>query len=241
MMISAGKVLVFAVGFHILSILIGRMLFFRMPVNTGNVLQFITIFSNCGYMGYPVIGSIYGSQGIFFTSIYVVAFNLFVWTYGVMLFTGKTDWAAVKTALLNPGLIAVVLGMVLFIFSIKLPVPVAQTLQIVGSMTTPISMIVIGSMLAEIRPADLFTGTAIYYGAAVRLIVMPLIALAVLTVLGFKGIILGVCFLAVAMPAAAMSVPLAEKNNGDAIFASRTVFLSTILSVVTIPVMIWLT
>jgi predicted permease len=239
MLVDAGIILVFALIVHIASIFLGKVFFTRMPDPTGKILRFITIFSNCGFMGYPVIGCFFGQSGVFFTSIYIAVFTLFVWTYGVFIFTGKSDWRSLISALLNPGMIAVVLGMLLFLFSIKLPLPVAQTLEIVGAMNTPISMIIVGSLLADVKLGDLFSGWAIYYGALIRLLLLPLATLFILKGIGLKGMLLGVCVLAVAMPAAAMSVPLAENNQGDVFFASRIVFLTTILSVVTIPMVIW--
>lgn len=237
---QAGMVFAFAVAAHLLTILLGKLLYFRSRGETAKVLRFATIFSNCGFMGYPVAASLFGQNGVFFTAVYVAVFHLFVWTYGTFIFTGQASRDSVKRVLLTPGVLAVIAGMGLFLFAVKLPVPVAQTFQIVGSMTTPVSMILVGSMLADMRPADLFSGFSIYYGIAVRLLVIPLLTLVVLRQLGFTGIALGICVMTVAMPVAAMSVPLAEQNKGDAFFASRMVFLSTILSMATIPLVICL-
>jgi predicted permease len=240
MLAEAGVVGLFAVAAHVLTALLGKCFFFRLPDALGKVLRFTTIFSNCGFMGYPVIGGFFGAKGIFLTSVYVAVFNLFVWTYGVFIFTGKSDRAALRHAVFNPGVVAVFMGMALFLFSLKLPAPLAQTLEMVGAMNTPISMIIIGSMLADLKPGALFSGWTVYYGSVVRLLVVPFLALVILKLLGVHGVLLGVCMLTVAMPAATLSVPLAELNNGDAPFASRVVFLSTIFSIVTIPLMIWM-
>jgi malate permease and related proteins len=237
MLAEAGEVLLFAVIGHLFAILLGKLLFFRLPDATGKVLRFTTAFSNCGYMGYPVIGSFFGQRGIFLTAIYVAVFNIFVWTYGVFIFTEKADRDSLKMALLRPGVIGVFLGMLLFLFSVKLPLPVAPTLEMVGGMTTPLAMIIVGSMLAELKFADLFSGWSIYYGSAVRLVMMPLLAWGCLRILGVKGVVLGVCVLAVAMPAATMTVPLAAQNGGDALFASRLVFISTMLAMLVLPLL----
>ncbi|HYH02988.1 MAG TPA: AEC family transporter [Bacillota bacterium] len=240
MLREAGIVFVFAFAAHLLTIFLGKLLFFPISGDNGKVLRFAAIFSNCGFMGYPIAASLFGERGVFFTSVYVAVFHLFIWTYGAFIFKGKMDRDALKNALLNPGVIAVFIGMFMFLFSIKLPVALAQTLQIVGSMTTPLSMIIVGALLADIKPADLFSGFSIYYGAVVRLLVIPLLGLAVLRWFGFEGILLGVCVMTLAMPVAAMTVPLAEQNNGDTIFSSRIVFISTIFSIVTIPMVLLL-
>lgn len=237
MLAEAWKIFVFSVMAHLVTILLGKFLYCRTPDATGKVLRFATAFSNCGYMGYPVIGGFFGKHGIFLTSIYVAVFNIFAWTYGVFIFTGKADRKSLRHALLNPGVIAVFLGLFLFSLSIKLPAPVAQTLDMVGGMTTPLSMLIIGSMLANLKLVDLFSGFSIYYVSLIRLVVIPLLTLGGLRLMGIKGVMLGVCVLTVAMPVATLSAPLAEQNGGDAVFACRVVFLSTILSMFTIPLL----
>jgi predicted permease len=236
MLAEAGTVFSFSVAANLAAILIGKLLFLRMSDSTGKVLRFSAIFSNCAFMGYPIIGGFYGEHGIFLTSIYVVSFNIFVWTYGVFIFTGKADREAMKHALLNPAVVAILLGLLLFLFSVKLPMPVKLTLEMIGGMTTPLAMIIVGSMLAELKPAALFSGWSVYYGSAVRLLAMPLVTLGCLQLFGVKkGVVLGVCVLSVAMPVATLTTPLAEQNGGDALLASRLVFISTMLSMVTIP------
>jgi predicted permease len=240
MLAEAGTVLFFAVAAHLFAILLGKLLYGRMPDATGKVLRFITIFTSCGFIGYPVVGAFFGERGIFLASIYNAVCGFFVWTYGVFIFTGKTGRDAFTRALLNPGIIAVFVGMVLFLFSLKLPKPVGQTLQIVGAMTTPLAMLIVGSMLTEVRPAALFSGAAVYGGSLVRLVAIPLLALLVLKLLGVQGVTLGVCMLMVAMPAATLAAPLADQYKGDGVFASRLIFISTILSMVTIPLLMLL-
>ena len=240
MLIEVGIVFLFSAAVHFFSIFIGKIIFRRFPSEKSKVLRFITIFSNCGFMGYPVIGSVYGQQGIFYTSVYVATFTFFLWTYGVYIFSGKADRESVKNAVFNPGVILTVLGLFLFLFSIQLPAPILKAVEGIGGMTTPISMIVIGASLAEIKLVEFFGGFDLYYGVVIRLLIIPLITLLILKWLGFQGILLNVLILLVAMPAAAITVPIAEKQEGDTIFASRLVFISTILSIFTIPMIIWL-
>ena len=238
-LVIAGFVFLISLVLHAGSFFISKLIYRRFPLERQKLLRMATIFTNCGFMGYPVVGSLYGSLGIFYTSIYIVVFHLFLWTAGVGLFTGKTDLQATKKALLNPGIIAVFIGMLIFLFSIRLPSPMMGAIQLVGGMTTPLSMLIIGAMLADIRPIELFVGLELYYASFVRLLLLPLLTAGILMLLKFNGIILGVCVLAVAMPAGSLLVPLAEQYGGDTPFASRLVFLSTLLSVLTIPFIIW--
>ena len=240
MLVNAALIFGFAMAAHLGAILLGKVLFFRFPGDTGKVLRFCTVFSNCGFMGYPIIGGLFGAEGIFYTSIYVAVFTLFLWTYGVFVYTGKTDPRFLKKAFLNPGMIAVGLGLLVFLGSVKLPAPLAQALDSVGEMTTPIAMITIGAMLADIKPLDIVSGFSVYYGSFIRLLLIPVLTLFVLKAIGMTGITLGVSVIAVAMPAAALSVPLAQQNDCDAVFASRLVFMTTIFSIFTIPMIIWM-
>ena len=238
MLSTAMKLLMVSFGLHVALYFISGLFFRRHPQETRSVLRFMTIFSNSAFMGYPVLQSLYGKIGIFYASIFGVPFTIALWSLGVMLFTGEKGPQALKKALINPGVLAVVAGLVIFIGSIKLPPPLLKACELVGSTTTPLSMIVVGATLADTRLRDLFSGLAIYYGSAVRLLLVPLLVLAVLSLLGIKGMVLGICVVSMAMPAAANTAMFAEKYDGDTQLASRCIFLSTALSLLTIPLVI---
>ncbi len=236
---NAAIVLLISIIIHVFAIFISKLLFYKYQPAAQRVLRATTIFSNCGFMGFPILAGIFGTRGVFYGSFYVLTFNILIWTAGVIIFTGKRDADSWKQAL-NPAVISVVIGLILFIFSIKLPMPIYKTLEMVGSMTTPLSMIIIGSLLTEIKFSEVFSGFAIFYATIIRLLVMPLIAILILMLLGVKGLILGVPVLASAMPIAATVVVFAEKHGADALLASRAVFLSTLMSIITIPTIIGL-
>lgn len=226
------------VAVHLIAALAGWLLFLRVPENERKLFRFIAIFSNCGYMGLPVLASIFGNSGIFYGSIYVVTFNLFAWTLGVMVFTGKADRTTVKQGLTNPALIAVAIGLVLFLFSLKLPVPIYRSLEITGGMTTPLAMMVIGSMLADIHLQELFSGFVVYYISLVRLVIIPLLAAFSLKAVGVRPELVQICTASAAMPAAALTAVFAEKYNNNTKLTSRIIFISTALSIVTLPLVL---
>lgn len=235
MLTNAGIVFIFAVIAHIFSIVLGMIAFRKYPDRIKSVLKFITIFPNCGFMGFPVLESIFGKIGIFYGSIYVVVFNLFIWTYGVMLFSGSREKGSLKELMLNPGIISVFIGIIIFLFSIELPDPIFNTLDLVGGMTAPLSMLIVGALLADVDFKKLFYGSEIYYGSFIRLIFVPLIALAALRLIGMDEQLLKICVILVAMPAAANTAIFAEKYGADSILASRCVAVSTIFSMLTMP------
>jgi predicted permease len=236
---KGGIMLVYSLVIHVFGILLGNIIYWKYPDDIKNVLKFVTIYSNCGYMGLPVLEALYGQIGIFYASIYITIFNIFTWTNGVMIFTGKRDIKSMKKALINPGIIAVFIGLFIFIFSIKLPYPVAKTLEMFGTMTTPLSMLIIGALIANMDFKKLFSGLALYYVTAIRLIILPLLVLIAMKILGITDtMLLGTCVTTAAMPAAANTAIFAERYNGNSALASRIVAFSTIASMITIPIIL---
>jgi len=238
MVSNAQKILIYSFLIHISLIFISKLLFFKSPESKQHVFRFITIFSNVGFMGYPVLESIYGGIGVFYAAIFNIAFNILVWTVGVMLFTGEKDFKSMRKALANPALIAVIIGVILFAFSIKLPISIETSIKLVGATTTPISMIIVGSMLAEMKFKDAFSDFSVYYAAIVRLCIVPMIVYVVLKLLKVDEMLLTICVILQAMPAAVMAPIIAEKYGGDSLLASQCVFITTIVSGFTIPIII---
>lgn len=236
----AGQIFVFSSMIHLGMFFAGKFIYRNFADDTQKVLRFTAVFSNCAFMGYPVLQSIYGKEGVFFASIYVVPFIIALWTIGVAVFNGQQQnsqnaWLKV---MINPGILAVAVGMVMFFSGLKFPQPLEHAFDLLGATTTPLAMILIGSTLSEIPFKALLGGNAVYIAAFVRLIAIPLIVFGVLILLRIKGVVLGVCVVSAAMPAAANTAAFAENFGSDAKFASRCVFVSTLLSIVTVPGMI---
>ena len=238
MVSNAQKILIYSFLIHISLIFISKIFFFRSPKTKQQVFRFITIFSNVGFMGYPVLESIYGGIGVFYAAIFNIAFNILVWTIGVMLFTGEKDFKSMRKAVLNPAILAVIFGVILFAFSIRLPLPIENAIKLVGATTTPISMIIVGSMLAEMKFKDAFSDFSVYYASLVRLLLVPMIIYVVLKLLKVDDLLLNICVILQAMPAAVMAPLIAEKYGGNNLLASQCVFITTIVSAVTIPIVI---
>ena len=233
-------ILLFAFAAHIISLLLGILLYRRYPENIKKVLTFITVFSNCGFMGFPLLESLYGKTGVFYGSIYIAVYNLFVWTAGVMIFSGEKGFKSIRKAMVNPGTIAVFIGMFLFLSSLKLPYPVAKALDMTGAMTAPLGMLILGSILAGVDFKSLFSGFPLYYGILVRNILLPLATVAILKALGFNGVVFGVCVSVIAMPAGVNTPIFAELYGGDSLFASKIVAFSTLFSTISIPLVLML-
>lgn len=229
-------ILMYSTAIHIILIILSKIAYFKFDDNKEKVFKFSTIFSNCGFVGFPIVQGIFGDIGVFYTSIFTIPFNIFMWTYGVVIFTGEKNIKSIRKNLVNPPLICTVIGMLIFLFSIKLPQPVISTLSSIGNMTTPISMFIVGTMLADVKIKDVFKGIDIYYMNIVKLIVSPLIILTLLKLLHADDILMKICVIMVAMPTASLVGVFSEKYNGDRPTASRCAFLTTVLSLITIPV-----
>ncbi|NLW56501.1 MAG: AEC family transporter [Firmicutes bacterium] len=240
MLVGAGQVFAFSITFHLIALLISFPLFFRYPEPVRRVLRFTTIFANCGFMGFPLLQSIYGKSGVFYGSFYVMGFTLFVWTVGIRIFIGKQDGSPWKKVFTNPNLIALCLGLGTFVLPVKLPLPIYSALEIVGAMNTPLSMLLVGVTLTEVKLRELFTGLAVYYGSFVRLLLVPFIALLITNLFSLPPIVQGVSVLLTATPAAALTTAFAAKYNGDTHLSSRLVLLSTIFSIITLPFIVFL-
>lgn len=229
-------VLAFAIIAHTATALAAKFIFKGSPQGIRQVMSFGLVFTNSAFMGIPVLNSIFGDVGIFYASAYSIVFNTFLWSYGQMLFTGVKDRRVVKQVLTYPGTISVFIGVILMFTPLKLPQVLAKTSEMVGALTTPLAMIVIGAMLSEVEFKKIFYGYRLYLATFLRLLVVPALSLTILKLMGIENDIAVACTLLVAMPVASNTVLFAEKFDGDSLLASRIVALSTALSIITIPI-----
>lgn len=199
------------------------------------VYQFFLIFSNTAFMGYPVIKAVFGDKALFYGSIFNLPFNLLVFTLGVWLLKKESGHKIEIKSFINPTVVSIILGFVLFAFSIKLPPIINTTAQSVGNITTPASMFILGLALGEIEIKKIFTGWRVYVIVLARLLIVPLIVYLVLKPFIHDTLMLGVPVIISAMPCAANTTLIAIEYDADAELASKGVFLSSLLCIVTIP------
>ncbi len=224
-----------AIILHSVAIVLSTLAYRKLPDVERKVISYGTVFSNCGFMGFPVVASTYGKIGVMYASIYVVVFQTFIWTYGVALFSGGKAWAKLAKALINPGIISVAIGAVLWFLPFDLPVFMSDAIGFMSDLTTPLSMVVVGASLAEVPLKGLAEGWELWLGTAARIVLMPLISLGIIKILGINDLPAKVAVFLTAMPVAAQSVMFAERYEADVGLASRLVFVTTVLSALTIP------
>ncbi|MDF2473787.1 MAG: putative permease [Anaerocolumna sp.] len=227
-------VFIVAIVTQILYVIISKMLFRKSTKDRQAVLRYAIICSNAGFLGNPIVESVFGSQGLLFASVALIPLRFAMWSSGLKLFTETDGKSTAKKLITHPCIIAVFVGFILMISQIQLPGFMLKTLAGIGSSNTAISMIVIGSILAEIQVKKILDKELFYY-SALRLLVIPAAVLIILKLFRIDSLVIGVIVLLSAMPAGSTTVMLADKYNGNSKFATSCVFLSTILSLITIP------
>lgn len=203
-----------------------------------NIWIFSLIFANVGYMGFPVTQAVFGENSLFYTSMANISFNLLAFTLGIELFRKKgKEKAQLKAVLINPAIIATAVGIVFFVTSawFLVPDPVCDGIAMLGGMTSPLSMLVVGGILAKGDIRQVFKGYKMYVLIFVRLLALPVLSFFVLRPFIKNPMMLGVLVLLVAMPIASLTAIYAEQYKGNSILASKLVFVSTLLCIFTLP------
>ena len=210
-------------------------LYNRVNKERRTVLQYATVCSNAGFLGNPVAEGIYGSMGLLYASIYLIPQRIVMWSAGISYFTESTSRKdLIKKVVTHPCIIAVGIGLSIMIFQIKLPGFLSDTIRSISGCTTAMSMILIGSILAEVDIKDM-TSKTMWAFSALRLIIIPLIVFVGCIVTNVHSLVTGVSVVLAGMPAGSTTAILASKYGGDAEFASKCVVLTTILSMLAIP------
>lgn len=202
--------------------------------------QFAMIFNNATFLGYPIVASTFGSSGILAYCGFIIAFNIALFSYGIWLFEQKISIKLLLNIVFNPNIIAVILGMVLFLIGFKLPSFLTDAVGYVGGATTPLSIICIGFMLSQAKLKKVFTKWKLMLTAIIQLTLGPLITWGILTLLQFPTEVIQVCTLIQALPTATSLGLFAVKYGGNEAESSELVTISTIFSVATLPLMVLL-
>jgi len=229
-------------GFLVLlvAIMVSRLLFARKryPKNYFEY-QFAFIFNNASFLGFPLISTIFGQAGLVPYAGFILIFNLALFGYGIMLFKDKFSWSDVGKTFINPNVVAVFLGFLLFIFSLTLPKFLNDAVRYTGSMMTPMSLFCIGFMLSRANLLQIIKRKVLVLTCVAQLTLGPLITFGVLKLIGAPSDVVQVLSLIQALPTATSLGLFAEKYRDDVGSASELVAISTILSAVTLPIMVW--
>lgn len=219
----------------LLSMILSRVVFgSRYPIE-----QFSSAFSNAGFIGIPLVEMTFNdSMAVFYVSSFVALLNILQWTYGIVVMTGKKDSIALKKITTNPIIISFLLGILLFFLPVELPEVLDSAVAAITSMNAPVAMIILGIYLAQMRLRDFFTDRAVYLCALMRLIVIPLATAAVLALIPGNEMLKMSVLIVAATPVGSNVAIFAQMEGLDHTQAVKDICLSTVLCIVTIPVVV---
>ena len=211
----------------------------KMKISESHLFTFMLIFANTGFMGIPVINALYGKQAVFYASIVEMINDIFLFTVGVMLIqlSAGQETKMNLRSILSPGIVGVVIGFSMFLCNITLPGFLGKTIGIIGAATTPLSMIVIGLQIGRQSLKQLLGDGKMYLLSFMKLLLIPGVVFFVMVfVMKDTSLLARVLILEFAMPVAACTVIFAGQYKADIDFTTRGVLLSTVFSIITLPV-----
>lgn len=221
-----------------LSILIAHFVFHDKNDTKNRVYKFATVFSNCGFISLPLQQALLGNEGVFYGAAYIAIFNIVMWTAGVYISSGDIKMLSPKKVFLNPCIIAVLVGIIIFVFSIPVPDIISEPIGYLSALNTPVPMIIIGFYLSQSRIADAFRNAKNFICVGLRLVIVPLISLGAFMLCGINGKVLIACLIATAASSAASTTMFAAKFGNDTSLSVNIVTMSTLLSVITMPLIV---
>lgn len=204
----------------------------------GYEAKFAFVFNNATFLGYPLISTAFGQDGIIPYCGFIVSFNVALFSYGVWLFERKITKKFIKDLLLNPNILAVAIGAVLFLLRIELPTPIESSISYIAAATTPLSLFCIGYMLSRANLRAVLKKWRLAVIAALQLILAPTITYLITSVLHFPVEVVLICTLIQALPTATSLGLFAEKYGGNQSESSELVVISTLLSAITLPLIV---
>ena len=238
MLQKMGIICAAAMGAHVLNIILSRALIHDKEQNRRVVYQFATIFSNCGFMGLPLQHAILGSDGVFYGAVFIAVFNVFTWTYGFILMGSQGQKVETRKLLLNPGILGVTVGFIIFVISFQIPYVLLVPIKSFAALNTPLPMVVVGYYLSQITSLRVLKDKNLIITQVVKLLASPLMILLLVYLAGVRGMILTSLVISASAPSAANTVIFSVLFNRDAKLAVTLVSLSTLLSVLTMPFVI---
>ncbi len=224
-----------AVLAHIAGILIAHFLIPEKGNPEFALERFGAAYSNCGFIGIPLVSSVLGSKGVFFLTAYLTVFNILSWTHGLVLLNGKFSSKRLKEGLLSPIVICTIIGAALFFLRLSIPSQVLDSMNYIANMNTPLAMLIAGFSVAQADLKKIFLHVRIYWICLLKLFAMPLALLAFLAVLPIDSDVAYTTLVAAACPTATSLTMMAIRFERNYTYASEIFSLSTVLSVVTIP------
>lgn len=227
---------------YIIVAIISYLLLLPIKKEKKTILHFANIFTNTGYVGFPILNSIYGPEGVIYGSIFNMFFVIFMWTYGIMVFKGSFSRnnlkKEIKNIIFNPSIIAVFIGILIMLFDLEINRSILYSINTIGKITGPLSMIIIGVILSNIKIKRFLKDLTIYYAVIVKLLLIPIFIYLISIPLVAPSKAINSVIIMTAMPASAMTSILAESFHREKEYAAVIVSITTLLSLITVPIIL---
>lgn len=232
-------IILVGVGYFLLMPLIVKLFVICIPCFRveKNIYQAMLVFTNLGFMGIPVINAVYGPSAVFYIGILIIPFNLLVYTYGVILISGGTIKDVEMKKVINPVSVASVITLIIYFCNIKTHAIMNETISMLGSITTPLAMVTIGSNLALISLKEVFFDWKMYFFGVIKMLVLPVIIFFIFSIFIKDEMLLGVLIITTAMPTASNVTLLCNEFDADGTLVAKGTFIGTVLSLVSIPIL----
>jgi len=229
-----------AVASHIIAIIIANLAIRRKNNPNYGVERLSTVYSNCAFMGIPLINITIGQEGVFFLTAYITVFNLLIWTHGVGLLRDGFSMKFLKEGLLSPVFISTIIAIFFYVAGIRLPVLLVDSLSMMAVTVTPLAMMIAGMSLAQANFKNIFTKFIVYKVSFMRLLIVPFLTLALLAVVNLDQNVAYTILIASACPPATAGMLMALRYDKDHVHASEIFAAGTLLGVLTIPFVVFI-
>lgn len=207
------------------------------------IFKVLLVFSNIGFMGFPIISAVYGNESLLKASVFLIPFNILIYTYGIRQISGKKiEKGEIVGNFCNAGIIACLCALLISITGAgeKIPLLVQKTANMLGELTAPLSMMVIGASFHGMNVKKALRNKKIIFFTVIKMIILPVLGMLVIRHLVKNTATEGICMVLLATPSGSMAAMLAMEYDGDYKGASEVIALTTLLSVVTMPLVSWL-
>ena len=236
---ACSLLLLSAAAMQLVCLFLNRFIFNRYPQQRKKVLQYCTIVPMSGFLGNPIAEGIYNEIGVLYTSIYLIPMRIVMWSVGTSYFVAgqAVDKKKVfKNVLTHPCLLAIYLGLFCMLARIRLPGVITESVRYISSCNSAVTMFIIGTILADVKPLSVFNRNTLMF-SVFRLALLPAISLGIGALLGLDSVSLGVSVLMTGMPAGATAAIFAARYHSDALFATQCVVMTTLASMITLPLL----
>ena len=222
----------------IIMIVLAYILVRRKDKRETEIERFSLIYSNCGFMGIPLVDALFGDEGVFYLTAFITVFNIFVWTHGIILISGEKNIKNIVKVLRSPTIISIVLGLLCFFARIRIPEVPAQALTFIKEINTPMAMIVSGVTMADTDILKLVKNLRVYLICILRLLVIPIAVVGVLSVFNIDSKVMLTIIAASAAPPAAMCTLHCIRYGKNSVYSSEIFTAGTIFSIATLPLIV---